>query len=540
MNIYKKYLYFDLLRIPISLSYKKRYLYRTFIGATLTLIFSILIIVFFIIKFNEIIRKTEFSIISNEYQNPKGEIDLSTNPILFALADNNGNPLQLNSKIFEFSVVSTEYVQNYDTDGNSQIINYEKEIEIERCDNLIGQIDFSYFSDYNLSYFTCIRPNQNISLNGTFGDITNGFKNIQINIKKCNNLLKNCYNNQYIESYIYNTKLIIVYLGYKTNFYNVKKQDIEQVIYSRSYSISPFFKKKIYYYMSLVKYELYDNLFLNNKKENIFFVNSDTVVEINPNIPINNNTVNDNIISYFSFVYDGNMIIYTKKMEKFIEIFSYISNFFNIMLTFLRIINNYFSNKILFIDIFYTFFFEDKFRKREKNVRFDNSHLFLLMNKEKNNSKINIKTQDKSINSNINLNSFIGDKNIIDNKNVVNNINKNVNNPNIYNKTGLKRILTNKSKIIEKEKIVFKRDSKLYFLCPLWLIKTKKNLSHLIYIKESICNAFSVENFIEFIKIKKLLNNLSKGEISSLFEQRKNHFSDKNIRASIKDIINNK
>ena len=540
MNIYKKYLHFDLLRIPISLSYKKRYLYRTFIGATLTLIFSILIIVFFIIKFNEIIRKTEFSIISNEYQNPKGEIDLSTIPILFALADNNGNPLQLNSKIFEFSVVSTEYVQKYDTDGNSKIINFEKEIEIERCDNLIGQIDFSYFSDYNLSYFTCIRPNQNISLNGTFGDITNGFKNIQINIKKCNNLFVSCYNNQYIESYIYNTKLIIVYLGYKTNFYNVKKQDIEQVIYSRSYSISPFFKKKIYYYMSLVKYELYDNLFLNNKKENIFFVNSDTVVEINPNIPINNNTVNDNIISYFSFVYDGNMVIYTKKMEKFIEIFSYISNFFNIMLTFLRIINNYFSNKILFIDIFYTFFFEDKFRKREKNVRFDNSHLFLLMNKEKNNSKINIKTQDKSINSNINLNSFIGDKNIIDNKNVVNNINKNVNNPNIYNKTGLKRILTNKSKIIEKEKIVFKRDSKLYFLCPLWLIKTKKNLSHLIYIKESICNSFSVENFIEFIKIKKLLNNLSKGEISSLFEQRKNHFSDKNIRASIKDIINNK
>ena len=271
MNIYKKYLYFDLLRIPISLSYKKRYLYRTFIGATLTLIFSILIIVFFIIKLNEIIRKTEFSIISNEYQNPKGEIDLSTIPILFALADNNGNPLQLNSKIFEFSVVSTEYVQKYDTDGNSKIINFEKEIEIERCDNLIGQIDFSYFSDYNLSYFTCIRPNQNISLNGTFGDITNGFKNIQINIKKCNNLLKNCYNNQYIESYIYNTKLIIVYLGYKTNFYNLKKQDIEQVIYSRSYSISPLLKKKIYYYMSLVKYELYDNLFLNNKKENIFY-----------------------------------------------------------------------------------------------------------------------------------------------------------------------------------------------------------------------------------------------------------------------------
>ena len=122
MSIYSKYLDFDLLKIPISLSFKKKYLYKTFIGSTLTIIGAILIIVFFIIRLNQIINKSEFTIISNEFQNPKGEIDFSNIPILFALADNNGNPLKFNSQIFEFSVVLSEYVQNFDLNGNSNIL----------------------------------------------------------------------------------------------------------------------------------------------------------------------------------------------------------------------------------------------------------------------------------------------------------------------------------------------------------------------------------------------------------------------------------
>ena len=443
----------------------------------------------------------------------------------------------MNSKIFKFSVVSSEYFQNHDKDGKSNITNIEKEIEIDRCDKLIGQIDFSYFDKYNLSYFTCIKPNQNVSLTGTFGDITNGFKNLKINLKRCNNSLDNCYNNQYIESYISNTYLIITYLGYKTNFYNLQKKDIEQTIYSRSFSVSPLYKKKVSYYMTLAKYELYDNLLLNKKKDNFFFRNIDSFVEIKPIYTFNNNE-NDNVFIYFSFVYDGNIVVYTKKTEKILEIFSYIGNIFNIMLTFLRIINNYFSNKILFIDIFNSFFFEDKFTKKDKNVHFDNSHLFLLMNKEANNSK-NIKTQDKSINSFVGDKS-LGDKSLDNNSKIINKSIKNTNNQNVYKRSGLKRILTSKAKIKEKGKMVFKRDSKLYFLCPIWMIKKNKHLNHLMYIKQSICNSFSLENFSDFIKIKKSISHLSKSQIQNLFEQRKNNFSDKNIRAEINSIFSRK
>ena len=161
-----------------------------------------------------------------------------------------------------------------------------------------------------------------------------------------------------------------------------------------------------------------------------------------------------------------------------------------------------------------------------------------MFNNNSNQSKLNIKTQEKSINSNINLNinSFIQQD-----KNLENNINKNSSlSPKNYNKNGLRRILTNKSKIIEKEKKVFKKDSKLYFFCPLWVIKSKKNLNHLLTIKESICNSFSLENFLELLKLKKSINNFQRERNQHFNEQQKNNLSDKNVRRQINEMLNDK
>ena len=54
MGFLIKYSNFDLFTIPISLSYKQKYLYRTFIGATLSIIGFIIIIVSLAIKLNKI------------------------------------------------------------------------------------------------------------------------------------------------------------------------------------------------------------------------------------------------------------------------------------------------------------------------------------------------------------------------------------------------------------------------------------------------------------------------------------------------------
>ena len=167
MSFINTYNNFDLLRIPISLSYKNKYLYRTFIGASLTIIGIIILVVYFIVKLIGSIQKKSFAIISNEFQNPKASINFTNIPILFGLADNIGNPIELNPKIVDFSVVLNEYVRNLDRNGNSHIIYLENQIEIDRCDKLNDSLDFSYFDEYNLSYFKCIKPFQNLLINGT-------------------------------------------------------------------------------------------------------------------------------------------------------------------------------------------------------------------------------------------------------------------------------------------------------------------------------------------------------------------------------------
>ena len=52
-------------------------------------------------------------------------------------------------------------------------------------------------------------------------------------LKRCNNLIQKCYNNDYIESIISNSRFVIAYLGYKANFYDKDKKDIENIIYTK-------------------------------------------------------------------------------------------------------------------------------------------------------------------------------------------------------------------------------------------------------------------------------------------------------------------
>jgi len=111
------------------------------------------------------------------------------------------------------------------------------------------------------------------------------------------------------------------------------------------------------------------------------------------NEPIKNESYDKDTLAYYSFVYDGNVVEYTKKVKQIIDAISYIGNLFNIMLTLFRIINNFFSNKILFIDIFYKFFFGDKFC-RNKTYNIDVVNFRNLQ--EQKNKKIESKIERKN------------------------------------------------------------------------------------------------------------------------------------------------
>ena len=110
------------------------------------------------------------------------------------------------------------------------------------------------------------------------------------------------------------------------------------------------------------------------KESKHIILNRDMLLEYLPITKINYNksynVYSSDILAYFSFVYYGNVLEYTKKVKKIGEIISYIGNLFNIVYTIFKIINNYFSSKILFVDIFAHFFFR-------KTIFCKNQSLFL-------------------------------------------------------------------------------------------------------------------------------------------------------------------
>ena len=507
MDLKTKYNNLDLFTIPISLSYKDKYLYRTFIGATLTIICSIIIITYFIIKFSEIINKSSFTIISNEFQNPKESINFTNIPILFGVTDNIGNPRPLDPKLFDFSVILNEYIQNFDENGNSNMNHTERKIEIEKCINLNDSLDLSFFQDYNISDFKCIKPFQNITINGTYGDV-NGYRSLKIMLKRCNNSIENCYNDDYIESIISNSRFMIGYLGYKANFYNSKKKDIEKFIYTKGIQLSTTFSKIAFYYMTLVKYQIYDNIFLNNKREQLYYLNRDMLLEYMPITKIKSNETyniySTDIIAFFSFVFDGNILEYTKKVKKIGEIISFMGNLFNIVYTIFKIINNYFSSKILFVDIFAQFFLEKQYLTKIKTF-IDNSSLSILPKQKLpplkskslkvNSLKVSESTIGKIKKSDINLNKCIE----------INEINKNINykSKTIDNQIKVNKIFFNRNKISKIKEFEFFKYLKLYYFFPICIIKNRKNANFLYSIKSNICKTFSLENFLEIIKLSK-------------------------------------
>ena len=533
---------FDLLNISISLSYNNQYLYRTFVGATLTIILFIIIITYFIYQFIQIFNKSSFSIISNEFQNPKESIDFTNVPILFGLTDDVGNPLQLDPKVAKYFVILNEYRQQIDKKGNSNTQHIQTILQTERCDKLKDSLDLSLFHGYNISYFQCIKPSQNITINGSYGNIS-GYKSLKINIKKCNNENDNCLNTNNIDSIISNSRFMVIYRGYKTNFYDLDTKDIEQTIYSRSITLSPYFLKRVFYYMSLVKYNLYDNIFSNFKIETKYYINRGMIIE---NEPIKNESYDKDTLAYYSFVYDGNVVEYTKKVKQIIDAISYIGNLFNIMLTLFRIINNFFSNKILFIDIFYKFFFGDKFY-RTKTYNFDVVNFRNLQ--EQKNKKIESKLERKNGRENtLTLNSMVLNKSINSinfNSNVfLENAGKSTKNisllnllsgRNYTNKLKNKGIKRYNNKSIEKEKNDFIKNTKYYYLCPICIIKNKKNLETLLFVKNSICNCFSLETFIEFIKIEKAVKVEKKLKVTDILYTK--YGTSKNLKEEINKIF---
>ena len=466
---------FDLFQVSIPVSYQKNYLYKTNLGATLTIISFIIISACFLYEISTILDKTSFTIVSSESQDSTAKIDFSFTPIMFQLLDLTWNPVEYDPRIFTVSGTYTE-AMNQIIDGKSKRITKVRNIEFERCDKLKKEYkSLSEFIHYNLTNYMCIKPNQSLILYGTATDIYSGLKTFEIHVSKCNNITNHdCYNSDFIDDLIENRIFSVTYLGYSTNFTNIEHgKNVKYEIYTNFISLSKYLRKTIINSFSNCKLNLFDNFFVSYKTEVNFFSIKSSFEDFEFVNDTSNRGHLDGLV-YFHFMYDGFIIDHTKNVKGVGSTLSYIAITFNTIVIIARFINDYYGRKILFSDIF-------KFMQK-RNIKLQNIKNFKNKEMDASNNDLIFKSSNFANNiENENINNF-NKKNILENS-----------------KIKSKKALLN-SVIIKKNVSYFKyhhKDYLKFFIYPYFLIQKNKNLYS---IKDEVCSIFSIENILEIIK----------------------------------------
>ena len=495
----------DLLHIPISLSYKNEYFYSTYVGSFLTILFGIIIVGLCSYEIKNLTQKKTFTIITNQYQDLKQEIHFLERPMLFQLINNRGKVIDLDDRLFEFKASEMEWISQIDENGKKSFKVKSTNIELEKCDK-IDMNYTQYLSEFNLTRYICLKPGQNVSSSGHLKDMNNGFKGLRIYLNRCSNRT-DCYDESRIVKNLSNINFMVTYLGLNTNIFSIETKDLNYQMTSKACSISTNVLKKFYFTFSIGKFYLDNNIFLKKDKIYDYIIGNDPIMDVDLN-SINTYARDNSTLAFFSFHYDGNIVEIRKEVKNILDTLSIIGNAFNIILTLFRIFNNYYSNKLLFVDIFRTIFFA----KRE------NIHINI-------NRFHHLKISDKLLNNYKNSNNHLSKKNVLDISDGIglNNNESIKNNGSVSKKTSNKTILISE-KNKEKEKVkkrlsqIFTindekitKDRLIYFyLFPLCILKKKKLFNNICLIKDKICTYFSIENFNELIRFREIFNHKEK------------------------------
>ena len=497
----------DLLHVPMSLSYKNEYFYTTYIGAALTILCLLIIVIIASYEIKTLSDKSSFTIITNQYIDLNEKIDFSKRPLLFQLIDNTGEIMEIDNKLYEFKAYDMEWITEKDENGKKKYLVVNNKLEMDQCDKILTSNFSEYLTDFNLSKYYCIKSGQNITSYGYLGDMNNGYKGFRIYLNKCNGK-KDCYEDGFIIQKLQNIKFRVTYLGLNTNIFTLGNEKIKLQMFSKACSVSTSILKKFYFTFSIGKYNLYDNIFLRQKTEFNYIIGNNPIMDLDldPSSTIDKNSYT---LAYFSFNFDGTIIEVSKEVKRFLDTVTVIANAFNIILTIFKIINNYFSNKILFVDIFKSIFFSEG---NNVNIhKISQKNFFKFQNDFKNNNNNIVLNNSKKdildLSDGIGLNNNCKNK-ILNNNNFKKTGNKMVivsdKNVNINIKRRFSKITQNFS--INKDKITNNKLIYFYILFPLWLLKKNKSFDKIVLIKDKICAYFSIEKINELITFKENLN----------------------------------
>lgn len=398
-NSFQKYfLVFDIYATPIPLYYKGNSKYKTFFGSIISFISITTLVILCIIFMNNLFSKNSFTIVSSQLNNLSEVIDFSDIPFLFSLCNSSGHLLDFDNKLFSFAVVDNHYEKFVDENGKSSIKLNNTEIKFDRCDKISSYPTLSkYFSAYNLSKYMCILPKQNLTMYGRFGDLNNGFKGFRIYINRCNSEKSECYDLEYINKKLSNVKFTFMNLEYGINHYSNNNTNVYYEIRADTKSLSTSFMKKYYYSYTSGHYIIDTSIVFDSKKKDFFFYFSSQYMDID--ISSYNSLTKEPSIAYFAFNCDAHTVQYQKKYLKLTSTLSSFGGALNIIVTFFRFINWYFTRKLLVIDMMNQISRKNYFSSDDPYKK-DNSRSIIInprlkpINIEKNVNPLNLKNNN--------------------------------------------------------------------------------------------------------------------------------------------------
>ncbi len=494
----------DFLNIPMSLSYKNDIFFSTNVGAFLTIFVFLIIMTISAYEIRALYSKSYFTIISNQYTDLSEVIDFSRTPFLFQLTTDKGKVIQEDDNLFQLKAYivsaskknSSSSSSSSKSSSNSKKSAQKEELILEKCDKVYTN-DIDYLAHLNLSRYFCIKPGQNITAYGLLGDSNNGFKGFRIYLNKCSGK-PNCYDESVVVDKLQNSKFIVMFLSLDTNIYSLDGSHLKYQLFSQTLSMSTNLLKKIFFTFSVGRFFLYNSIISKNKIQYDFITlnNQYTDFDLDATSTLSGD---ENTLAYVSFHYSGNVLEISKEVQRLFDTLVIIGNTFNIILTIFKIINNYYSNKILFADIFGNLFFgkdisinigqnntinfKNFVLNQKKNLDFSDE---LGLNNNKNNindlNKINIVKKSKKNNSIISI-----DKENINKKNITHKINNHKKKSHLF-------VINEKGKL--NKKIFY------YYIIPYWILKKIRTFENISLIKEKICSYFSIEKISELIRFK--------------------------------------
>ena len=506
----------DFLNVPISLSYQKEYFYATTIGAFLTLFCFLIIISLAIYEIRTLYEKSSFTVITNEYSDPNQEIDFTEMPLLFNIVNDEGDLIEMDERLIELKgyIIELEVLQE---NGVKKKNIKTSRLDLEYCHKVLNN-QSEFYSFVNLSRYKCVKSGYNLTSYGIQGDMNNGFKGFRIYLNKCSGKA-NCYNESIIKNRLQNAKFVVTYLGLNTNIYNQNAGDFKYQLFSKSCSLSTNFLKKIYFTYNVGRFYIIDNILFNHKTTYNYISGNSFLLDFDLD-PSSSITKDSNSLGYVGFHYSGNVIEITKQIKSFLDTISIIGNTFNIVLTIFKMINGFYSNRILFSNIFHTLFFY------KENLIVNPNHLkpSAKINNfmKKNNRKLDI-SDDLCLNNN--------NKQEKENKRYSHQLNLSAE-PKII------KIKNNSKKNSEQEKYI--KDKLFYFvLFPFCILKKNKSLQNLILIKDTVCTFFSVEKIYELISFKENNERKSINKMNSFNEYNSNNINNNTNKNWIKKLYIN-